>query len=110
MRPMYYKRDGTPYPDDDTLAWAKDFSKYENKTVKKTILKNGMHVSTVWLGLDHNYGEGPPHIFETMVFPSENSWSDLACERYSTEAEAIAGHERICKEWGAKNADANISD
>lgn len=26
-------------------------------------------VSTVLLGLDHQYGDGPPLIFETMVFP-----------------------------------------
>jgi hypothetical protein len=48
-------------------------------------------VATVWLGLDHAGGSGPPLIFETSVYGGalgDNS------ERYSTEAEAIAGHKR----------------
>jgi len=50
-------------------------------------------VSTVWLGLDHGYGGGPPLIFETMVFGGahdEDQW------RYPTEVEALAGHAEIC--------------
>ena len=46
-------------------------------------------VSTVWLGIDHQYGAGPPLIFETMIFGGpldEEQW------RYSTENSAIAGH------------------
>jgi hypothetical protein len=27
-----------------------------------------IRISTVWLGLDHRWGEGPPVIFETMIF------------------------------------------
>lgn len=46
-------------------------------------------VSTVWLGLDHRFGEGPPLIFETMVFGGRLS-DEL--ERYSTEAQAWEGH------------------
>lgn len=53
-------------------------------------------ISTVWLGLNHQYGTGRPLIFETMVFSKEES--DLACHRYATEAEAIAGHERVVEE------------
>lgn len=50
-------------------------------------------VSTVWLGLDHNFsGVGPPIIFETMVFGGGEEWED-AQWRYSTEAEALAGHQ-----------------
>jgi hypothetical protein len=56
-------------------------------------------VSTVWLGLDHGWGDGPPVIFETMVFKTEGAdninWDEDICERYSTEEEALAGHERI---------------
>jgi hypothetical protein len=52
---------------------------------------NGHRVSTVFLGLDHQYGDGPPLVFETMIFPPD-SWSEVYCERYSTWAEAEAGH------------------
>src|SRR5215471_17514474 len=38
--------------------------------VAVTELPNGGRVSTVFLGLDHNYsGVGPPIVFETMIFP-----------------------------------------
>jgi hypothetical protein len=52
-------------------------------------------VSTVFLGLDHAWGEGPPALFETMVFINQ-SGSDM--ERYATWDEAEAGHAR----WVAK--------
>lgn len=48
-------------------------------------------VSTVWLGLDHAH-MGPPLIFETMVFHEESGMTDIVCERYSTESQALAGH------------------
>jgi hypothetical protein len=47
-------------------------------------------ISTVWLGLNHSYlGDGPPIIFETMVFGGnldQEQW------RYSTPEQARAGH------------------
>jgi hypothetical protein len=99
----YYRKDGTPYPEDGLMEWAKDFGNDVNRVVKQTTLKNGKWVSTVWLGLDHNYGGGRPHIFETMVFPSDNDMGELDQRRYSTEAEALAGHEELCKEQGGSN-------
>lgn len=48
-----------------------------------------LRVSTVFLGIDHNFLEdGPPLLFETMVFGDE---SELQ-ERYSTYEEALIGH------------------
>lgn len=53
-------------------------------------------VSTVFLGLNHSLQPGPPLIFETMVFaPDGNASDDHEMRRYSTWAEAEAGHERI---------------
>lgn len=56
-------------------------------------------VSTVWLGLNHAYGNGPPLIFETLVFGGE---TDGDGDRYSTRDEARAGHERIVDALKAK--------
>jgi len=60
-------------------------------------------VSTVWLGLDHNWWDGPPLIFETMVFangqrddPDERGLTDFDMHRWSTEEEARRGHEEVC--------------
>jgi hypothetical protein len=74
-KPMYYRRDGTPYvgtPQDPkgTLQWAKDMENREYARVAETTLKDGTWISTVWIGLDHQFGEGKPLIFETMAFPS----------------------------------------
>ena len=57
-------------------------------------------VSTVWLGINHQYGEGQPLIFETMVFDDRKEFGheDVYMERYATEAEAVAGH-AIAVEW-----------
>jgi len=51
-----------------------------------------IRVSTVFLGLDHSFDEGPPQLFETMVFGGP-----LADEmdRYATWAEAKSGHAKM---------------
>jgi hypothetical protein len=51
-------------------------------------------VSTVFLGLDHGYGGGPPLIFETQIVASESRVRDLDQwqERYSTWEAAERGH------------------
>jgi hypothetical protein len=90
--PMCYDREGKPL-----TSWRARVG--IEKRVAETTLPDGKWVSTVWLGLDHGYGSGPPLIFETMVFAAKGSeitsFMDLYCVRYSTEAEARAGHERV---------------
>jgi hypothetical protein len=74
------------------MTWAKSLGDSSARIVRRDEIGDVV-VSTVWLGLDHNFGgKGPPLIFETMVFGGTNSEYQ---ERYSTEAAAIAGHERI---------------
>jgi hypothetical protein len=56
-----------------------------------------VRVSTVFLGLDHNFlEEGAPILFETMVFANGAKMIDLACERYSSYSDAVAGHWKFC--------------
>jgi len=57
-----------------------------------------LDVSTVWLGIDHNFsrGEHRPHIFETMVFGDCDF--DQDCVRYSTEQDALEGHRRTMED------------
>jgi hypothetical protein len=86
----YYDRDGKPMA---LLEWAKRFEDTDYKVVAQTVLPDKTLVSTVWLGLDHQYGAGPPLIFETMVFPYRGD--ETHQERYTTEAEARAGHAAI---------------
>ena len=88
----YYDRQGEPLT---FRQWGMLHSLMEYKAVAQTTVGH-YWISTVWLGLDHSFGEGPPVIFETMVFRSEES--DLECQRYATEAEAIAGHLRMVRQ------------
>ena len=93
----YYQRNGEPYPNDDVLLWAKDFENIEKKRVARNE-KNGIVVSTVWMGLDHRFGdEGKPLIFESMVFNDEGD--EQVQERYSTEQESIEGHKKLVNKY-----------
>lgn len=113
MKPMgeYYDRQGKPI---ELTDWAKRMNDSKYKIVKQTHnVGRGWMVSTVWLGLNHRFGEGPPLIFETMVF-AEHDWlrndpigvepglPDHDQERYTTEEEALAGHEAMVQKWSTK--------
>lgn len=52
-------------------------------------------ISTVWLGIDHQWINDAPHplIFETMVF-ERNDFHEIYCDRYSTWQEAEEGHQK----------------
>jgi hypothetical protein len=88
----YYDRDGTEITADEWTAKRRQTDEYRRVAV--TTVDDKMTVSTVWLGLDHNWGGGPPLIFETLVFDGP---MDGEMARYSTEAEAVAGHEAMVK-------------
>lgn len=81
-----YDRQGNPIT---TRRWGQLHDDVDYVQIDDTHI-NGLQISTVWLGLDHAYGRGDPVIFETMFFgPLVNN----VCVRYSTEAQARAGHE-----------------
>lgn len=90
----WYDRQGNPQTIDQVGKLMRD---KEYKRVAETTLINGgtqYWVSTVWLGLDHSFGDGPPSIFETMVFTDDPTWSEHM-DRYTTEAEATTGHQNM---------------
>ena len=79
----------------ELMEWADWFAKAD-RVVRQDNFTEG-DVSTVFLGLDHNYSdEGDPQIFETMVFDSNGD--EIQCERYATWDQAEAGHKRIVRE------------
>ena len=81
------------------LEWAALLELKTYKRVAETTLPNGKWVSTVWLGLDCSFGDRPPLIFETMVFPSKEQLDELDIERYATEEEAREGHTCMVEKW-----------
>ena len=82
----------------DLPTWGKFFGNIDNRRVDNTELTvngEGVRVSTVFLGIDHSFGDGgPPLLFETMIFGGDH---DEYCERHSTWEEAEAGHAKACR-------------
>src|SRR5262249_49494543 len=93
---LYYDRQGHPIRME---AMAKLIEDLDYKRIAETTLPDGKWVSTVWLGINHQFGQGPPLIFETMVFESRENLSEIACQRYSTENEAIIGHQEMVAQY-----------
>ncbi len=94
---MYYDRQGKEMT---LLEWGSKFEDMDYKIVRQDNIDRWF-ISTVWLGLNHSFfRKQPPLIFETMIFLDkgykEYESDDplhLYQERYSTEEEAIKGHE-----------------
>lgn len=76
----------------DLNTWAK-WLESSNDRVIAICEKNGVKVSTVFLGLDHSFIGGPPVLFETVVFGGEH---DQKMDRYCTKKKAEKGHKQWC--------------
>lgn len=88
----YILKDGKPVMEPDILKWAKWLeSSDEERVLRKDKLDGDVEVSTVFLGFDRSFGDGPPVLWETNIFGGPH---DKFRERYTSEAEAIAGHMR----------------
>lgn len=85
---LYWDMDGNSMTAE---AFAKAFEDTKSRRIGETTVGDA-DVSTIWLGLNHQFGHGPPLIFETMIFGGPH---DDYCERYSTKEQARAGHQRI---------------
>ena len=86
---IYYDWDGHPIA---LRQWAELMEANLDRHVADDMVGD-VRVSTVWLGLNHNWsGQGPPLIFETMVFGGvhdEEQW------RYPSHHAALAGHDQV---------------
>lgn len=88
--------------DENNRVVQQDDVEYQGKTY---------FVSTVDLGLDHSFGDGPPLYYETMIFERENGdtdWGDLYCNRYTTREEAMKNHRRIIEAF--KNNQVSVAE
>ena len=71
--------------------WGRYFESNDRIVAKTGISIGSVTVSTVFLGIDHGNGKGPPLLFETMIFGGKHDgWQD----RCSTWDEAVAMHQR----------------
>lgn len=98
------------------LEWARYFEDFQRRRVAETETELFV-VSTVFLGLDHrHFGEGPPIVFETMVFEREREiieiWGrlisvrpDVEGWRYASWDDAVAGHDATVSRLRRQEAD-----
>ena len=78
---------GEPIPEPNLLVWAKWFGHSERKVAFDTI--DDVQISTVFLGSDHNFGFGPPILWETMVFGGKLDQEQDRCSGSREQAEAM---------------------
>ena len=87
-----------------------NFYGHPNRVVAKTYFECGAEVSTVFLGLNHRYrDDGPPLVFETMVFEMDADGSSDEMWRYSSWDDAVAGHDATVVRVKARLAKAGLS-
>jgi len=82
----------TPKKVSDVKEWGTFYRKENSRKVKfDELMIDGekVHVSTVFLALDHAFGNHGPVLFETMIFGGQH---DEFQERYHTYEEAEDGH------------------
>ncbi len=96
-RSHLYILDGkTPVPVTDALVWGQWYETADR--IVKSDMIQGVHVSTVFLGLDRGYAWMTGHpgykplLFETMVF---GGLLDGHQQRYSTWVGAEYGHQKV---------------
>lgn len=97
----HYILDGHEARAVDLMTWARWFEKAERRVAHDEVA--GARISTVFLGLNHEYGDGPPLLFETMVFGGKH---DEFQERCTTWEQAEEMHARACRMVADKSADA----
>lgn len=89
----YILKNRKPVEIQDLYRWGR-WMESAKRRVRKTTLPNNIDVSTIFLGLEHNFGmDGAPIVFETMVFRGDDGGGDE--RRYTTYADAVAGHKKI---------------
>jgi hypothetical protein len=84
---------GNPVLETDFFKWAMWFETANRRVKRETI--GASDVSTVFLGLDHSFGVGPPVLWETMVFGGVLDKEQERCSGSREQAEAM--HDQMVK-------------
>ena len=86
-------QDGVPVLCKDVLEWGRWLEK-AHETMETRVAHDrvgGGDLYTSFLAIDHNWGSGPPLLYETMFHHGSSEWADFQWH-YSTRTEAEAGH------------------
>ena len=121
MGNLWIIKDGLAVPEDDLLSWA---HWYESERGQYSLLDTiaGIRVSTVFLGMDHNFGKGEPILWETMIFNDDEKSTvnvmgrshtfapDLGQWRFSFDIDAYDFHDKKVAELKALFAGNTIKE
>lgn len=81
-----------PVPCNDLMEWAKWFETADRHVAQEMV--GDVRVSTVFLGINHAWGNGAPLLFETMIFGGPHDQHQARCtfwdEAEKQHAEAVA--------------------
>ncbi len=88
---------GEPEQCHDLLAWAEWMAhadRHVSQDLDEGVGATRVSVSTIFLGVNYrHFGEGPPILWETMVFGGP---LDLVGDRYTSREAAALGHQAMC--------------
>ena len=102
------------------MEWAAYFEDFRHRRVAETETEL-FWVSTVFLGINHrHFGDGPPIVFETMVFERAREvielWGrlvsvrpDVEGWRYASWDDAVAGHDAAVSRLRKQELDVRAS-
>jgi len=100
MRHDHYILEGKSPKPVSLLTWAQWYETADRQIKHDTV--GEIVISTLFIGLNRNWNQdGPPLLFETMVFGGE---FDGELHRYSTYGEAEAGHDTIYQKVSSDEA------
>lgn len=89
----YFNRAGMECPREESDA--------QQARVARNVMPDGKVVSTVFLYINHAHVDrDTPVLFETAVFPDDETFSEIDGERYYSEDEAREGHARYVRKYG----------
>lgn len=106
MSHFYFLNEDHTYKPCSFQEWGQQVQRLTEQNKKHVAYDviNGYRVSTIWLGIDHDWlNDGPPLLFETMIFLPNDQ--EEYCDRYTTWEQAVEGHQEaihwvknICKQ------------
>jgi hypothetical protein len=102
-RPIYYDRQGQPMT---MHQWAEKFEDEGYTHIAQDVIGPDepldpaplITVSTFWLGVNHNWRDDEPLIYETLIIGGGYEATGM---RYTTEKQAREGHRRVVDELRA---------
>jgi hypothetical protein len=92
----YILKDREPVAVESLEQWARwRAAEIDNHVADDTF--GEVRVSTIFLGLDHSFGDGPPLLFETMIFGGKHDQEQWRCSTWDEAQKQHADAVRLAQ-------------